>query len=263
MGGTPTPEFSISLCHFERSAGIKAQAAPTKQSIQRNCGKIFILARTDSVYRLRGRNFENKCGDRQQILFVVVTAMPFEKYILTFLFMSCNIVMYKNLRMCASAYIRITPKPEVEIMMRNKKELKGFLLTATRLIVLALVFVTAFTVALTSDFVGSIDDGDVVLAADQHVKDGNNENTFGKANPILPDQGAITAESFDFPNIVSPWIFTATYYNVVPYNNQDNDNDSRNNVEIYKNDGNTDLFLRVNAAKNWEGSITDGRDKNE
>ena len=177
--------------------------------------------------------------------------------------MSCNIVMYKNLRMCASAYIRITPKPEVEIMMRNKKELKGFLLTATRLIVLALVFVTAFAVALTSDFVGSIDDGGVVLAADQHVKDGNNENTFGKANPILPDQGAITAESFDFPNIVSPWIFTATYYNVVPYNNQDNDNDSRNNVEIYKNDGNTDLFLRVNEANLWAGGVTDGGAKNE
>ena len=171
--------------------------------------------------------------------------------------------MYKNLRMCASAYIRITPKPEVEIMMRNKKELKGFLLTATRLIVLALVFVTAFTVALTSDFVGSIDDGGVVLAADQHVKDGNNENTFGKANPILPDQGAITAKSFDFPNIVSPWIFTATYYNVVPYNNQDNDNDSRNNVEIYKNDGNTDLFLRVNEANLWAGGVTDGGAKNE
>ena len=177
--------------------------------------------------------------------------------------MSCNIVMYRNLRMCASAYIRITPKPEVEIMMRNKKELKGFLLTATRLIVLALVFVTAFTVALTSDFVGSIDDGGVVLAADQHEKDGNGENTFGKANPILPDQGAITAESFDFPNIASPWLFTATYYNVVPYNNNNNDNDSRNNVEIYKNDGNTDLFLRVNEANLWAGGVTDGGAKNE
>lgn len=105
--------------------------------------------------------------------------------------MSCNIVMYKNLRMCASAYIRITPKPEVEIMMRNKKELKGFLLTATRLIVLALVFVTAFTVALTSDFVGSIDDGGVGNIAEATVTD------KGGSTPL--SISGLTQDDFGFP----------------------------------------------------------------
>ena len=99
--------------------------------------------------------------------------------------------MYKNLRMCASAYIRITPKPEVEIMMRNKKELKGFLLTATRLIVLALVFVTAFTVALTSDFVGSIDDGGVYNIAEAIVTD------KGGSTPV--SISGLTQYDFGFP----------------------------------------------------------------
>ncbi len=170
--------------------------------------------------------------------------------------------MYKNLRICASAYIRITPKPEVEIMMRNKKELKGFLLTATRLIVLALVFVTVFAAVLTSDFAQSIDFGDIALAA-RTEQDKNGESTFGKANPILPDQGAITAESFDFPNIASPWIFTATYYNVLPYNNPSNDNDANNNTEIYKDTGNTNLFLGNGEAGKFDGGVTDGYSGND
>ncbi len=170
--------------------------------------------------------------------------------------------MYKNLRMCASAYIRITPKPEVEIMMRNKKELKGFLLTATRLIVLALVFVTAFTVALTSDFGQNIDFGGIAFA-ERTYKDVKNEVTFGKANPILPDQGAITAESFDFPNVVSPWIFTATYYSVSPHATTNNDNDPKNNVEIYKNDGDTKLFLGNDTPGTFDGGVTNGYSAND
>lgn len=158
--------------------------------------------------------------------------------------------------MCASAYIRITPKPEVEIMMRNKKELKGFLLTATRLIVLALVFVTAFTVALTSDF-AKIDFDGIAFAERTH-KDQKGEVTFGKANPILPDQGAITAESFDFPNIASPWLYTATYYNVSPHATTNNDNDPQNNVEIYKNDGDTKLFLGNDTPGVFDGGVTNG-----
>lgn len=100
--------------------------------------------------------------------------------------------MYKNLRMCASAYIRITPKPEVEIMMRNKKELKGFLLTATRLIVLALVFVTAFTVALTSDFVGSIGADNTTYIADAAAVD--------KGGSTQLKVSGFTASAFNFPD---------------------------------------------------------------
>lgn len=166
--------------------------------------------------------------------------------------------MYKNLRIYALArmYMRIAPKPEVEIMMRNNKKLKGFLLNATKLLVLALVFVTAFTVALTSDFAKIDFDG--IAFAERTYKDQKNEVTFGKANPILPDQGAITAKSFDFPNIVSPWIFTATYYSVSPHAATNNDNDPQNNVEIYKNDGDTKLFLGNDTPGVFEGGVTNG-----
>lgn len=138
----------------------------------------------------------------------------------------------------------------------KQKELKGFLLTATRLIVLALVFVTAFTVALTSDF-AKIDFDGIAFAERTH-KDQKGEVTFGKANPILPDQGAITAESFDFPNIASPWLFTATYYNVSPHATTNNDNDPQNNVEIYKNDGDTKLFLGNDTPGVFDGGVTNG-----
>ncbi len=120
--------------------------------------------------------------------------MRFEKYILTFSFASCNIVMYKNLRIYALArmYMRIAPKPEVEIMMRNNKKLKGFLLNATKLLVLALVFVTAFAVALTSDFVGSIDGNDVVNVADATTAD--------KGGSTPAKISGFNAAAFNFPD---------------------------------------------------------------
>ena len=155
-----------------------------------------------------------------------------------------------------------TPKPEVEIMMRNKKELKGFLLTATRLVVLALCFVTVFAVALTSDFVGTIGEGGIAFA-ERITQNINGESTYGKANPILPDQGAITVDNFNFPGGTSSWSYTATYYNVVPYYNTNDDKDTNNNTEIYKNSGNTDLFLGLGVAGTWDGGVTDGQAKNE
>jgi len=76
-------------------------------------------------------------------------------------------------------------------MMRNKKELKGFLLTATRLFVLALVFVTVFAVALTSDFVGSIGDGNTSYIADAAAVDKGGSTPF--------DISGLTQDDFGFP----------------------------------------------------------------
>lgn len=163
--------------------------------------------------------------------------------------MSCNIVMYKNLRMCASAYIRITPKPEVEIMMRNKKELKGFLLTATRLIVLALVFVTAFTVALTSDFVGSIDDGGVVLAANKEEHYVNGKGSFGTANALYGNSGQLNGSNFGFPGTAEKkWTFTESFNRVAT---------TSSNIQVYKNDGDTKLYITSGDAGTWTIGVVD------
>lgn len=173
--------------------------------------------------------------------------------------MSCNIVMYKNLRMCASAYIRITPKPEVEIMMRNKKELKGFLLTATRLIVLALVFVTAFTVALTSDFVGSIGADNVANVADATVTD--------KGGSTPAKISGFNAAAFNFPDgntnkkswsaQVSLSSLSITSENVSVYKPEDTGVDvnittSNNNQYYVKADGLATKYIQVTSRINLD-----------
>lgn len=187
--------------------------------------------------------------------------------------MSCNIVMYKNLRICALAYICTTPKPEVEIMMRNKKELKGFLLTATRLIVLALVFVTVFAVALTSDVVGSIGDEGVALAATEVTKDfdlglfdGGKTVYMGKANAITGDKGVITAELLNFPgNTMNTWHFKDTFNSVIPHVqiasplSDQPDNFSANNIQIYKPKSKAITCLDSGDANSWGGGVTDGQ----
>ena len=183
--------------------------------------------------------------------------MLFEKYVLTFISFLCNIVMYKNLRICASAYIRITPKPEVEIMMRNKKELKGFLLTATRLIVLALVFVTVFTVALTSDFVGSIGEDNTINVADATTVD------KGGSTPVsIP---GLTQDDFGFPMekaVNGSWSkkvslsgISITDSNVSVYKPEDTGVDvnittSNNNQYYVQADGRASLYIQVTSRIN-------------
>lgn len=167
--------------------------------------------------------------------------------------------MYKNLRMCASAYIRITPKPEVEIMMRNKKELKGFLLTATRLIVLALVFVTAFTVALTSDFVGSIGADDVANVADATTTD--------KGGSTPAKISGFNAAAFNFPDgntnkknwsaQVSLSSLSITSENVSVYKPEDTGVDvnittSNNNQYYVQADGLATKYIQVTSRINLD-----------
>ena len=171
--------------------------------------------------------------------------MPFEKYVLTFISFLCNIVMYKNLCMCASAYIRITPKPEVEIMMRNKKELKGFLLTATRLIVLALVFVTAFTVALTSDVV-VIDGSDTVANVANAAKTNANK---GGCVPLLVS--GFEADAFKFPT-AGVWTVTQSLARI-----SISAADETGNVSVYKPEK-TGVDVNISASGNQYVVQADG-----
>lgn len=153
--------------------------------------------------------------------------------------------MYKNLRMGASAYIRITPKPEVEIMMRNKKELKGFLLTATRLIVLALVFVTAFTVALTSDVV-VIDGSDTVANVANAAKTNANK---GGCVPLLVS--GFEADAFKFPT-AGVWTITQSLARI-----SISAADETGNVSVYKPEK-TGVDVNISASGNQYVVQADG-----
>ena len=168
-----------------------------------------------------------------------------KNYMLTFISILCNIIMYKNLRMCASAYIRITPKPEVEIMMRNKKELKGFLLTATRLIVLALVFVTAFTVALTSDVV-VIDGSDTVANVANAAKTDTNK---GGCVPLLVS--GFEADAFKFPT-AGVWTVTQSLARI-----SISAADETGNVSVYKPEK-TGVDVNISASGNQYVVQADG-----
>lgn len=147
--------------------------------------------------------------------------------------------------MCASAYIRITPKPEVEIMMRNKKELKGFLLTATRLIVLALVFVTAFTVALTSDVV-VIDGSDTVANVANAAKTDTNK---GGCVPLLVS--GFEADAFKFPT-AGVWTVTQSLARI-----SISAADETGNVSVYKPEI-TGVDVNISASGNQYVVQADG-----
>lgn len=153
--------------------------------------------------------------------------------------------MYKNLRICALAYIRTTPKPEVEIMMRNKKELKGFLLTATRLIVLALVFVTAFTVALTSDVV-VIDGSDTVVNVANAAKTNANK---GGCVPLLVS--GFEADAFKFPT-AGVWTVTQSLARI-----SISAADETGNVSVYKPEK-TGVDVNISASGNQYVVQADG-----
>lgn len=146
--------------------------------------------------------------------------------------------MYKNLRIYARVCVsgRITPKPEVEIMMRNNKELKRFLLNATRLMILALCFVTVFAVAMTSDFV----DFDSTSSITNVAEAANYVTDSGGAIPI--DLG-ITANGIGFPGTsTSSWSYTLTNFNL-------NATDNTGNVSVSKPES-TGVYATLTASGN-------------
>lgn len=155
--------------------------------------------------------------------------------------------MYKNLRIYARVCVsgRITPKPEVEIMMRNNKELKRFLLNATRLMILALCFVTVFAVAMTSDFVDFDNTSNVTNVADaaDYVVD------KGGAELVTLD---ITPTSIDFPgSLTSSWSYTLTSFNL-------HATDTSGNVSVSKPQS-TGVNVSLSASGNTFVTKASGR----
>ncbi len=144
--------------------------------------------------------------------------------------------------------------------MRNGNKSRQ-LLSLARLVVLALCFTMVFAVALATAFDVTMDG--IASAADRNYKDEKNEITFGKANAISADNGYLTISDFNFSSNATQWTssVTSTYYNTVPYNN--GDDDPSNNTEIYKNDGDTKLFLGVGDAGVWSGGVTNGYSAND
>lgn len=166
--------------------------------------------------------------------------------------------MYKNLRTYArdeSAYVH-TPIPEVDIMRNGNKSRQ--LLSLARLVVLALCFTLVFAIVLTSST-----DTQFAFAATRFKDAKDGAYTIGKANPISPNGGEITASDFNMGDADSAgWSATVSYTNVVPsikketINGKETYEVASNNVEIYKEDGNTELFIDQGDANSWGGGVS-------
>ena len=161
--------------------------------------------------------------------------------------------MYKNLRTYArdeSAYVH-TPIPEVDIMRNGNKSRQ--LLSLARLVVLALCFALVFAIVLTSST-----DTQFAFAATRYKDAQDGAYTIGKANPISPNGGEITASDFDMGAADSAgWSATVSYTNVVPsIEKKENYDVASNNVEIYKETGNTELFIDQGDANSWGGGVS-------
>lgn len=166
--------------------------------------------------------------------------------------------MYKNLRTYArdeNAYVH-TPTPEVDIMRNGNKSRQ--LLSLARLVVLALCFTLVFAIVLTSST-----DTQFAFAATRYKDAKDGAYTIGKANPISPNGGEITASDFNMGDADSAgWSATVSYTNVVPsikkesINGKETYDVASNNVEIYKEDGNTELFIDQGDANSWGGGVS-------
>lgn len=128
--------------------------------------------------------------------------------------------------------------------MRNSNRKKSVLLNATRLFVLALCFTMVFAFALTSGNIGG-----VASAADQVKQDQDGAQEFGGNGLIKSDVGDMTGVHFGYPGNsanTTSWSYTAYYKTAVP---------TTANMQVYKETGNTDMYLMVNEANYWSGGI--------
>ncbi len=128
--------------------------------------------------------------------------------------------------------------------MRNSNRKKSVLLNATRFFVLALCFTMVFAFALTSGNIGG-----VASAADQVKQDQDGAQEFGGNGLIKSDVGDMTGVHFGYPGNsanTTSWSYTAYYKTTVP---------TTANMQVYKETGNTDLYLMVNEANYWSGGI--------
>ncbi len=166
--------------------------------------------------------------------------------------------MYKNLRTyargeCACVH---TPTIEVDIMRNGNKSRQ--LLSLARLVVLALCFTMVFAVALL---------GNSNYVAEAYNTYEIKSGTIGKAyTPIKRTSGEITASDFSFiEKDKSGWTATIDYSSVVPKMalGKDKENNDTyevvgNNLEVYKDTGDTKLYAHVNEANHWQWGVSDG-----
>lgn len=126
--------------------------------------------------------------------------------------------------------------------MRNSNKKKSVLLNATRLFVLALCFTMVFAFALTSGNIGG------VASAVESEKDG--DATLGTANPIAGDHGKLTGVNFGYPGNApdtTTWTFTETF---------DTIKSSSSNIQVYKDAGDTKMFIEENNVNNWNYGVS-------
>lgn len=124
--------------------------------------------------------------------------------------------------------------------MRNGNQSRQ-LLSLARIFVLALCFTLVFAVALTNDAIGGI------ATAAEFEKDG--EATLGAGVSILGDHGELTGVDFGYPGIgtQTTWTYTETFNTIVS---------SGTNIQVYKETGNTKLFIEEGASGTWQFGVS-------
>ncbi len=142
--------------------------------------------------------------------------------------------------------------------MRNGNKSRQ-LLSLARLVVLALCFTMVFAVALL---------GNSNYVAEAYKTYEIKSGTIGKAyTPIKRTSGEITASDFSFiEKDKSGWTATIDYSSVVPKMALGKDKENKdtyevvgNNLEVYKDTGDTKLYAHVDEANHWQWGVSDGR----
>lgn len=131
-------------------------------------------------------------------------------------------------------------------MMRNNKKLKGLLLNATKLLVLALCFVTVFTVALTSDVINVSD-------SDNGMSDVAFASTADKGGCVPLNVTGLDANAFKFPDSGSSkksWTYTKSLTGISI--------NGSTNVSVYKPED-TGVDVNISASGNQYVIQADGR----
>ena len=144
--------------------------------------------------------------------------------------------------------------------MRNGNKSRQ-LLSLARLVVLALCFAMVFAVALlgNSNMVANAD------ANEDYKLNKSGAVSIGKANPISPNAGELKPAKFALASDGKSWTATFVYSKTKPQitlGKDDNGNDTfdvaGNNLEVFKEDGNTEIYAKTGTANKWQWGVRDG-----
>ena len=138
--------------------------------------------------------------------------------------------------------------------MRNGNKSRQ-LLSLARIAVLALCFTLVFAAALFGN-------SNMVANADYELNK-SGAVSIGKAYQILPKGGEIKASAFSFNGSGEIWSATFDYSNVAPQiksrkdqNGNDTYDVAGNNLEVYKEDGDTIIYASTGTANNWKWGVS-------